>query len=738
MSRPDLSAKDQGLAGHDQDVIARLVAGLDHQSSSLGPFEIWPPALKVAFRLMAASRFPMFITWGDEFPYLYNAACIPIVGPRHPAAFGRPFREVWPEVWPDLSPLLRAALAGTTSYRERLSLSLVRDAGRVETWFTFSYSPLFDEAGVVRGVLSVAVEETATVVAERRMVLRQALDDVLRAETDPDAMLSAATGVLAGYLGTDSAEVLEIDAADPRPLPPLAALSAEELRLLADNVPILRTAAPASLMVPKTEAGRLAAIIRATIAGARDWSAEDVSVLRESGLRIRAATQRARAEAAVRKGEEELRLLTDALPVLISYVDADERYRFGNRAYESWFGQAPEDIIGKPVAEVVGDRAYDRLKPTLQRALAGEAAVIEDQIPYRDGGERYVQITYVPRLDGTGVVQGYYALVQDIGDQKRAEAALRQSERRLSEVLESVSDGFFALDADWRFSVFNRACEQAFAMDRDAVLGNVIWDVFPATRQSVFEARLRAIPENQLADSFEVDSVITPGTLFEIRAAPKDGGGVAVAFSNITERKRAEEHRQLLVNELNHRVKNTLAVVQAIASQSFRADEPIDAARRAFEARLATLAAAHTLLTAQNWEAALLADIVEGAVAVGAERSRFTLTGPPIALSPQTAVSLALALHELCTNAVKYGALSVPGGAVTITWQIAADAEGAPRLRFVWAEAGGPPVTVPISRGFGSRLLESGLARELGGTVVLDFAAEGVKCRIDAPLPVAG
>lgn len=719
----------------DTDVIAGLVAGLDRGNSPLGPIGSWPPALRVAFRTMAAPQFPMFIAWGEKLPYLYNAACLPIVGSRHPQAFGRPFGEVWPEVSDDLSPLLHAALDGAPSYHEKLTLT--HDGVPTPTWFTFSYSPPYAEHGAVRGVLSVALEETGTVVAARRQLLRQALDKHLRASADPAAMADGALALVADYLGDAECSLRSLVAGEAESIPDTGALSPVVREQLGSGQPMLHADAPAWLAVPLRSGDTTVAVIEARCAALRHWTAEDVATMREAGDRIRLALQRLRAEAAVRRGEEELRRLADAMPVLISYVDADERYRFGNRAYEAWFGRSSAELIGKPIVEVVGAAAYARLKPALERAFAGEPGMMEELIPYRDGGERYVQFTYVPRRDGTGAVQGYYALVQDIGNQKQAEAALRRSERRLSEVLESVSDGFFALDSDWRFSVFNRACELAFATSRDAVLGKVIWDVFPATQQPAFAARLRAVAETETPDSFEADSIVTPGALVEIRAAPKEGGGVAVAFSDITQRKRAEDHRQLLVNELNHRVKNTLSVVQAIAAESFKSGAATDAARKAFEGRLTTLAAAHTLLTEQNWENALLADVVVGAVTAAAERPRFTLSGPAIALQPQTAVSLALALHELCTNAVKYGALSLPSGHVDISWHAAVDAAGAPRLRFLWAEFGGPPVSHPATRGFGSRLLERSLARELRGTVALEFAPDGLLCRIDAPLPIA-
>lgn len=712
-----------------------LLGGLTLDDTPLGPFETWPPALRVAFQMIEASSFPMFITWGDSFPYLYNSACRPIVGARHPEGFGRPFQKVWPEVWPELQPLLAAAMAGTTSYREKLPLALVRNGVMEQCWFTFSYSPLYDEAGVVRGVVSVAVEDTVNIVAARRADLRSRIDATLVSTAQAGDMTAAVDSLVIDYFEAETCSFRDLAGGTTATL---ADLSDDEKAGLVSGRPVMRSAAPATLMVPLMRSGTAASIVEVRVAGTRHWSSDDVAAVRESMEQLRAARQKRAAEAAARRNYDELRRLADALPVLISYVDADERYRFGNRAYESWFGLRGEEIVGKKVVEVVGEAAYLRLAPILARVMAGEGGVAESIIPYRSGGERHVQITYVPRRDGTGTVQGYYALVQDIGDQKRAEAALRQSELRLSQVLESVSDGFFALDADWRFSVFNRACEVAFETSREDVIGKTIWDVFPTTRQPGFEGRLRAVAEHEVPDRFEADSVVTPGGLVEIRAAPKEGGGVAVAFSDITQRKRAEDHRQLLVNELNHRVKNTLAVVQAIASQSFKPGAEMEAARNAFEGRLATLAEAHNLLTEKNWQDAQLLDVVESAISAAAERRRFTLSGPAVSLMPQTAVSLALAVHELCTNAVKYGSLSVAGGKVAINWSVGPDAAGALRLRFIWSECDGPEVALPASRGFGSRLLEKGLARELRGNVRLDFDPEGLSCRIDAPLPMAG
>lgn len=206
----------------------------------------------------------------------------------------------------------------------------------------------------------------------------------------------------------------------------------------------------------------------------------------------------------------------------------------------------------------------------------------------------------------------------------------------------------------------------------------------------------------------------------------------------IQQRRKAEERQGLLINELNHRVKNTLAIVQSLAQQSFKREVPSDAARANFNARLSALAAAHNILTLRHWEQALLSEIISSSVhaTAGAASVMVTAEGPEVVVSPQTAVSLAMAVHELSTNAIKYGALSSHTGTIAVTWKISESATG-PRLILEWQEAGGPAVTPPGRRGFGTRMIENGLAAELQGNVVLEFARDGLRCAIDAPLPRA-
>lgn len=217
--------------------------------------------------------------------------------------------------------------------------------------------------------------------------------------------------------------------------------------------------------------------------------------------------------------------------------------------------------------------------------------------------------------------------------------------------------------------------------------------------------------------------------------AEYDADGVATTTLgvkiDITHRKRAEERQRALVSELNHRVKNTLASVQSIALQTSMSTSDPPEFVTAFDGRIRALVQAHDLLTSKSWLAASLEEVVERTlaphVAANDPEKRVRYFGPRVQIHPEPAVTLHMGLHELAINAVKYGALSAEGGAVDVTWTIDASVRPAV-VEIVWRETGGPPVMSPTRRGFGTNLLERGLARELGGSVEMKFEPEGLVC----------
>ncbi|MEO8546895.1 MAG: HWE histidine kinase domain-containing protein, partial [Sphingomicrobium sp.] len=212
------------------------------------------------------------------------------------------------------------------------------------------------------------------------------------------------------------------------------------------------------------------------------------------------------------------------------------------------------------------------------------------------------------------------------------------------------------------------------------------------------------------------------------------------SFIDLTKHKEEQAQSRMLINELNHRVKNTLTTVQSIVTQALRNTSDPAVIRESIESRLFALSRSHDLLTRENWESAGLLDVVKAALepfgVANGRSERFKVTGENVRFPPKAALALGIAFHELATNAVKYGAFSGETGCVRVAWTIAPAPEGN-RLILTWREENGPPVKPPSKRGFGSRVIERGLALELGGATHLDYRPEGVVCTIDIPSPQA-
>lgn len=212
--------------------------------------------------------------------------------------------------------------------------------------------------------------------------------------------------------------------------------------------------------------------------------------------------------------------------------------------------------------------------------------------------------------------------------------------------------------------------------------------------------------------------------------------GLIKVIRDETPNRLAEEQRVLLLNELNHRINNTLVTVQSLVEQTLRVTDVDRSVRENLTARLMALSEAHKTLVEQNWAGAELRTIVERALAPYELEgvTRLHASGPPVRVSPQQAVTLSLVLHELVTNAVKYGALSTPEGRLEVSWNFYMDGLGGRHMTFLWEERGGPVVAEPSRRGFGSRLIERSLGQETGGSARMEFAPEGLRCVIGLTL----
>jgi PAS domain S-box-containing protein len=218
----------------------------------------------------------------------------------------------------------------------------------------------------------------------------------------------------------------------------------------------------------------------------------------------------------------------------------------------------------------------------------------------------------------------------------------------------------------------------------------------------------------------------------------RNAPGLLKVLRDETAAKLAEDQRVLLLNELNHRLRNTLVTVQSIIENTLRSNGVPTDVRHVLTERIITLSQAHSVLVEQNWAGAELREIVRRALAAHEQTGRipFRIDGPPVRLSPAQAVAVALALHELATNALKYGALSTLSGEVEVAWNLSYDEGGARRLILVWRESGGPPVEKPTRQGFGTRLIARSFEHE-GGRATLDYAPDGLRCVIELQLSAA-
>ena len=459
--------------------------------------------------------------------------------------------------------------------------------------------------------------------------------------------------------------------------------------------------------------------------------------------RAAAEIQRIRSEATLRQSEQKYRVITDVIPSLVAFVDTEERYQFANAAYDRWFGLDPESLKGRALKDILAPEAYAVVSPNLARALRGERITFESYVPTPKGELRHFKAEYVPHYEG-GLLRGVFTFVSDITELKRHEEALSQSEQQFRTLFEHLPVGVALTDRDGNILLENDVSTRLLPckgqpgsgdiFDRSCTAHTSDGVVLPAgmhpLRQALrgFVARdIELLCQHAEGDDRWVRMSATP-----IFGDEHTVTGALVVVADIHGEKRDKARRTLLINELNHRVKNTLASVQSIASQTFRTSAVTKDNLEAFEERLLALSNAHNLLTNELWEGADLKQIV--AIVLEPHdpgAGRLVTSGPSVRLKPAAALAFAMALHELATNAVKYGAFSTPDGKVELDWHLAPVPNGR-RLRVKWKERGGPSVVTPIRKGFGTRLIERSLAFELGSETAVQYDPEGVICEIDA------
>ena len=351
-------------------------------------------------------------------------------------------------------------------------------------------------------------------------------------------------------------------------------------------------------------------------------------------------------------------------------------------------------------------------------------------------GETHLVLRFYLRRSKSAELDGLLVSVVDTTERWKANSLAGH----LAAIVKYSDDAILSKDLNGIITSWNRGAERLFGYTSEETIGRSVTLLIPQGMTDEEPGILDRIRRGEAIDHYQTVRVRKDGSLVNVSLCVSpvlDADGHVVGASkiarNVTIERQAEHQREVLINELNHRVKNTLATVQSIAYQSLRFAPTMEAFAETFDARLLALSKTQDLLTSGNWIRASLRDLVSNELAPYRSKVNLvTLTGNDVQLKPQLLMAIGMLIHELTTNAVKYGALSVPGGKVDVSWQTEV-VDSFDRLRLFWVEHGGPPITrQPTRKGMGSRLLET-VAAALGGEVDLQYAPTGVSCVINVP-----
>lgn len=393
-------------------------------------------------------------------------------------------------------------------------------------------------------------------------------------------------------------------------------------------------------------------------------------------------------------------------------LDRQWRYVLFNRAAEQYFGVAAADLLGKVIWDVFPQGIGTDFERFCRGAM-DDGLTTRFETPSRLRPDRVVELKIAPMRDG-----GICVSLTDITERKRADA-------RAVEILESISDGFYAVDADWRFTYLNARAESWFGRSRAELIGKDLWETYPHTVGGAIHAAHQEAAANRAVRKLEAESLVVGGWV-DVSIHPTADGGLSVYVRDISERKRTEAARELLMREVDHRARNVLTVVQAIVQLTSSAE--MDRYKETVVGRISALARAQSSLASRRWEGAMLRDLLgEELTAVGRPQAH-GLDGPDVMLPPERVQPLSMIFHELATNASKYGGFSTADGRVAVAWDVTSDGG----LHLVWLESGGPPAREPARRGFGSRLIAD-LLRQLDGAARFDWVEEGLVAELRIP-----
>ena len=463
-----------------------------------------------------------------------------------------------------------------------------------------------------------------------------------------------------------------------------------------------------------------------------ETSKEELQSLNEELQTINAELTQ-RNESLVRSSSD-LANLFDSTSIATLFLDNQLRIRRFTPQVLGIF-KVREGDEGRPITDIVTRLARDGLGDDVREVLRTlvpvqrEVALIEADVSY------LMQVR--PYRDLNDMVDGAVVTFVDITERKKSE----ETRALLAAIVESSQDAIIGHDLDGVVSSWNAGAEALYGFATDEAIGRRLTTLLQDPLIGDWPHMLERLRNGERIENFERsvtgkdDRVMDVSiTMSPVRQVDGRIVGASLVARDVGERKAAEQRAALLLGELDHRVKNILAIVTAVISQTLRFSETPEAFAREVEGRVIAIAKAHSLLTQSGHGGILLSTLVATELApFDHGPDHVSVSGPEVELTPRAGLALAMAVHELASNAAKYGALSTAAGRLTVAWEIGPSTDG-PVLTLAWTEAGGPEVRPPTRRGFGTTLIERAIRHDFGATVTRDFLPSGVSCTLAVPL----
>ena len=700
----------------------------------------------------------------------YNAAASALWG-CSPELGKSEFCGSWKLYWPDGTPLRHdeCPMAMTLEQqRPMLGMEAVAERPDGTRVPLIPYpTPLFDASGALTGAVNMVVDITERKHAEEALAqhrdelsaLYRFTDSLFRAGSPRDVYV-AALDAIERALQCERASILLFDASGVMRFVAWRGLSDDYRRAVEGHSPWARDAKdPQPISIEDIGSADMPDALKATVKaegiGAlafipllangeligkfmtyydepHAFADSEVDVAVTIARQLAFSLQRMRAEDARRRAEEELSDFFDNASVALHWAGPEGTILRANRRELEMLGYGADEYIGRHISEFHVDRKA--AADILARMSRGEVIHnYQAQLRCKDGSVRDVSIASSVLWDNGRFVHTR-CFTRDVTELKRAD----QASHLLASIIETSDDAIVSKDLDGIVTSWNRGAQRVFGYAAEEMIGKPILTLIPEGRHNEESEILERIRSGKRVDHYETVRRRKDGGLIDVSLAVspiKDALGNIVGASkiarDITEHKQAEKRHELLTREIHHRTQNLFAVVHAVVARSFAGKLTVKDAEEAVLSRLRSLAQTHVMLIDKQWQGADLAEVVRSEVSPHADRVR--VEGPKLVLSAKAAQNFALAVHELATNAAKYGALSNATGRVDIGWSVV-KSNGSGTFTFRWQERGGPPVSPPKQKGFGSVVLEQVMAEYFEAPPQVDFAPAGVSYEINGSL----